>query len=408
MPNNRFFRKAHEILHQMREIRRDFHQHPELGMQEIRTSRIVADYLEKLGLEVQRGVGGTGVVATLHRQKGSKTVALRADLDALPMADKKTVAYASVAKETAHCCGHDGHTAMLLGAATLLCNSSDSLAGSVKFIFQPSEDKVPGGALPMIKAGALKNPQVDAIYSLHLNPEFPEGTVAVKAGYSTISSAGFVLKMIGKGGHVARPHEVVDPVGMAAMVIIAGQAIVPRKVNPLDPAIVAFASVHGGTADNIVPEEVVLSGTIRTLKPEMRQKLAEHLEETARGVAAISGGKYHLTVEMGYPSVFNHPQVVEEFIASASRIIPPERLITLPAASMTGEDVSYFHQKIPGVHWQLGIANPKKGFVHPLHSPFFDFNEEVMPLGAAIHAQCAVDFLRNRQLKPLTWPWAQS
>jgi len=397
MQNNRFFQSAQKLFHQLVEIRRDLHRHPELGMQELRTAKIVADYLERLGLEVKSGVAGTGVVAMLYTQGGAETVSLRADMDALPMADKKEVAYASAVKSAAHCCGHDGHIAMLLGAAGLLCNYQDSLRGNVKFIFQPSEDRMPGGALPMIKAGALKNPGVDGIFSLHLNPEFPEGTVAVKSGYSTISSAGFVLKMIGKGGHVAKPHEVTDPIGMAGMVIVAGQTIVPRRVNPLDPAILAFASVNGGTADNIIPDEVILTGTIRTLKPDMRRKLAELLEETARGIARLNGGGCDLIVEMQYPAVFNHPQMVEEFKASAARIVSEKKVISQESPSMTGEDVSYFHQEVPGVHWQLGIANAEKGFSHPLHSPLFDFNEQVLPIGAAIHAQCAVDFLINRR-----------
>lgn len=393
------------MFHQMVDIRRDLHRHPELGMQEVRTSKIVADYLEKLGLDVKTGVGGTGVTALLSRQKGARTVSLRADMDALPMADKKSVSYASTAKKTAHCCGHDGHTVMLLGAASLLCNDRDSLNGNVKFIFQPSEDKIPGGALPMIQAGALKNPEVSGIFSLHLNPEFPEGTVAVKSGYGTISSAGFTLKMIGKGGHVAKPHEAADPVSMAGMVIVAGQTLVPRRANPLDPAIVAFASVHGGTADNIIPDEVILTGTIRTLKPEMRRELALLLEETARRVARINGGRCDLAVEMQYPAVFNHPQMVDEYKASAAQVVSEKKVISLQTPSMTGEDVSYFHQQVPGVHWQLGIANPEKGFNHPLHSPLFDFNEQVMPLGAAIHAQCAKDFLTNRHHGRLAWPF---
>lgn len=404
MENHHFLQKARDLLHQMREIRRDLHRHPELGMQEKRTSEIVADYLEKSGLDVKRGIGGTGVVATLYSQSGAETVALRADMDALPMADKKDVAFASAVKGIAHCCGHDGHTAMLLGAAKLLCDCSNSLKGNVKFIFQPSEEIVPGGAMPMIKADALNNPEVCGIFSLHLNPEFPEGTVAVKSGYSTISSAGFVLKMIGIGGHVARPHEVIDPIGMAAMVIVAGKALVSSRVNPLDPAILAFASVSGGSADNVIPEEVTLTGTIRTLKPEMRRELAGLLEETARGIARANGGRCDLSVEMQYPSVFNHPQLVDEFRSSAGCIVPAARVIRLQVPSMTGEDVSYFHQRVPGVHWQLGTASSEKKFSYPLHSPLFDFNEQVMPLGAAIHAQCAVDYLNNRGHESLEWP----
>ena len=402
--NPRFLRKAQAIFNQMSEIRRDLHRHPELGLREKRTAGIVADYLQSLGLDVKRGIGGTGVVATLYSQAEADTVSLRADMDALPMTDKKDVAFASAVAGAAHCCGHDGHTAMLLGAARLLCDCSDALQGNVKFIFQPSEEKIPGGALPMIKSGVLKNPAVGGIFSLHLNPEFPQGTVAVKSGYSTISSAGFVLKMIGTGGHVGRPHEVVDPIGMAAMVIVAGKSIVPTSISPHEPAIIAFASVNGGTADNVIPAEVILTGTIRTLKPEMRRELAKILEKTAQGVAKISGGSCELIVEMQYPSVFNHPQMVEEFSASAARMVPAEKVIRLEVPSMTGEDVAYFQQKVPGVHWQLGTANPAKGFSHPLHSPFFDFDEQVLPLGAAIHAQCAVDYLINRRQGPLAWP----
>jgi amidohydrolase len=270
MKINPFLQEAENLFNQMRDIRRDLHQHPELGTQEVRTSRIVADYLNKLGLEVRTGVGGYGVVAMLSTREAENSVALRADMDALPMEEKNSVPYASVKRGVAHCCGHDGHTAILLGAANLLCKFSDSLKGNVKFIFQPSEDKAPGGAIPMIADGVLRDPDVDGIFSLHLYPGLVEGTVGIKSGFSTISSAGFILNMIGKGGHVANPHESVDPVIMAGMVIMAGQTIVSRRINPLDPTIISFCTVHGGTASNIIPEEVVLTGTIRTLKPEKR------------------------------------------------------------------------------------------------------------------------------------------
>lgn len=403
MRKNRFLREAQNVLSQMREIRRDLHRNPEVGMEEIRTSRLVAEYLEDLGIEVKTGVGGTGVIGTIYTKEGGRTVAIRADMDALAMEDKKSVPYASSKRGMAHSCGHDGYTAMLLGTAKILCKFSDCLnKGNVRFVFQPSEDRLPGGAIPMISGGALRNPKVDGIFSLHLDPGFREGLVAVKSGYSTISSAEFVLTMIGKGGHVAYPHRIADPVVMAGMVIVAGQTIVARRVDPLNPTIVAFCSVKGGTANNVVPDEVTLTGTIRTLKPETRDGLARLLEETAQGAAQIGGGDHRLSVEMGYPSVFNHPDMVGEFKNSACKIAGPESVMDVQVPSMTGEDISYFHQKIPGVNWHLGIANPERGFIHPLHSPVFDFNEEVMPLGAAIHAQSAVDFLINRQGRPLT------
>ncbi|UCG04971.1 MAG: amidohydrolase [Desulfobacterales bacterium] len=402
MKPNPFLQEAGSLLNQMREIRRDLHKHPELGMQEIRTSRIVADYLKNLGLDVRTEVGGYGVLALLSTRTGGNTVALRADMDALPLEEKNKVPYASVKRGVAHCCGHDGHTAILLGAANLLCKFSDKLNGNVKFIFQPSEDKAPGGAIPMIADGALRDPDVDGIFSLHLSPELAEGTAGIKSGFSTISSAEFVLKMIGKGCHVASPHESVDPVIMAGMVITAGQTIVSRRINPLDPTIISFCTVQGGTASNIIPEEVTLTGTIRTLKPEKREELADHLDQVAQGVARSSGGTCHLTLKMEYPSVFNHPELTAEFKDSAAKIVPADSVIEMQSPSMTGEDVAYFHQKVPGVHWLLGSANPAMDFTHPLHSPVFDFNEEIMPLGAAIHACCAVDFLRNRQKRPLS------
>jgi len=402
MKHNPFLQEAGNLFGQMRDIRRDLHKHPELGTREVRTSRIVADYLKHLGLEVRTGVGGYGVVGLLSTREADKSVALRADMDALPMEEKISVPYASVKRGVAHCCGHDGHTAILLGAANLLCKFSDSIEGNVKFIFQPSEDKAPGGAIPMIADGVLRDPDVDGIFSLHLYPDLAQGTVGIKPGFSTISSAEFILNIIGKGSHVATPHESVDPVIMAGMVITAGQTIVSRRIDPLDPTIISFCTVHGGTASNIIPEEVTLTGTIRTLNPEKREELASRLDEVAQGVARSCGGTCRLKVKMEYPAVFNHPELVAEFMESAANVVPADNLIDMQSPSMTGEDVSYFHQKVPGAHWLMGTSNPAMNFNYPLHSPFFDFDEKVMPLGAAIHATCAIDFLINRQKRRLS------
>jgi amidohydrolase len=402
MKADQLLKEAGNLLTEMREIRRDLHKHPELGTQEVRTSRIVADYLTSLGLDVKTGIGGYGVVATLSTRAAAKSVALRGDMDAIPVEEKNKVSYASTRPGVAHCCGHDGHTAILLGTANLLCKFSDSLKGNVKFIFQPSEDKSPGGALPMIADGVLRDPDVDGIFSLHLSPYLSEGLVGIKSGLCTISSAEFVMKMIGKGGHVASPHESVDPVTMAGMVIMAGQTIVSRRIDPLDPTIVSFCTVNGGTASNIIPGEVTLTGSIRTLNPDKREALAGQLQQMARGVAHAGGGKCRFTFKMEYPAVFNHPELAAEFRHSAAKIVTAESVIDMQSPSMTGEDVAYFHQKVPGAHWLLGTANSAKNFTHPLHSPFFDFNEEVMPIGVAIHACCAVDFLCNRQKKALS------
>jgi len=383
-------------MSRMREIRRDLHRHPELGTQEVRTSRIVADFLRQLGLEVRTGVGGTGVVATLAAGKEKACVAIRADMDALPVREETGAPYASTRDTVSHCCGHDGHTAILLGTAELLCRFSSLVKGSVKFVFQPSEDKAPGGAAVMIRDGALEHPSVNGIFSLHLSPDLPEGSVGIKSGFCTSSSAEFKLALIGKGCHAAAPHKGIDPIYMAGMFTLAVQTAISRRVNPLEPAVLSVCTIHGGTASNIIPDSVSLSGSIRAADPKKREELAGLVEQTAQGIARSCGGSYKLSVNNEYPSVFNHPGLSSEFKTSAADILAADQIIDLPSISMTGEDVAYFHEKVPGVHWLLGTANPALGFVHPLHSPLFDFNEDVLPLGAAVHACCAVDFLTNR------------
>jgi amidohydrolase len=245
----------------------------------------------------------------------------------------------------------------------------------------------------MIKDGALESPKVDGIFALHLNSNFPQGTVTVKSGYCTASSAGFILKMIGKGGHISTPHRAVDPIMMAGMCIVSLQTIVSRKTDPLEPSVVGFGSVNGGKANNIIPDEVNLSGTLRTVRPEDRKKLAEQLEQVVEGVAQICGGEYALDVNMEYPAVRNYEEMVRGLKRAAEKVLNSGRIITQEQAIMGGEDVSYFFQKVPGVLWFLGTSNPDKGFIHPHHSPLFDFDENVMPLGAAIHAQSVMDFL---------------
>lgn len=399
---NLFLKEAQDISEDMMSWRRDFHHHPELGMKEFRTAGVIADFLKELGLEVKTGVGGTGVIGILSGNSSGKTVALRADIDALPMEDKKTVPYASANPGIAHSCGHDANTAILMGAAKALSRHSDLINGNVKFIFQPSEDTTPGGALPMIKDGALENPSVDYFFASHLAPRFPEGTVNVKRDYCSIAGSGFILKMIGKGGHISRPQFVTDPVLMAGMVIMAAQTIVSRRIDPVDPTILGFASVNGGTADNIIPDMVTLTGSIRSLRPEARQELAGILEQTARGVAESIGGRCELELNLHYPSVYNHPVLVDLFKEAAAQAVGADRVVETLYPNMGGEDSSYFQQRVPGAYWWLGTNNAEAGYDHPLHSSLFDFDEKaVMPVGAAVHAQTAVDCLNACPEAPL-------
>lgn len=390
---NRFLTDAKIIQAELGEIRRDLHRHPETGMTETRTARIVADYLKGLGLSVREGVGGTGVVGLLYGQRKTRTVAFRADMDALPMTDRTAGEHRSRIDGKAHACGHDGHTAMLLGAAALLRRGAETLEGNVKFIFQPSEERLPGGALPMIRDGVLDTPRVDGLFTCHVHPGVPQGSVMVTPGYCTVSSAGFTLEVIGKGGHVALPHQAVDPIVMAADCINAAQTIISRRTDPLDSIILAFGTIHGGTANNIIPDTVTLEGTIRALSPKQRDRVVAMFRETVEATARKHGGDFRLDVRMEYPSVYNALGMVSILREAAAKVVGASRVICTERPFMGGEDVAYFHERIPGAFWFMGTGNPDMGFDHPLHSPLFDFDETVLSLGAAIHAQCAADFL---------------
>lgn len=398
---NRYLDAAHEVLETMRSLRRDLHKHPELGMQETRTARLIADRLETLGLEVKTGVGGTGVVGLLRASgKGktpARTVALRADIDALPMQDLKQTPYASENPGIAHSCGHDAHTAIQLGVAEILSRETDDLPGNVKFIFQPSEDTLPGGAVPMIQAGVLENPRVDAIFSLHLYPQFEEGTVAFKPGKASTSSTSFTLTLEGVGGHVSMPHKVVNPLLMAALIMTNSQSMLPKCLAPGEPLILEFASIHGGTVGNIVPPEVVLKGGIRVSSPELLEGMIGRFDRLNRAVVESAGGDYSLELESGYPTIVNDPGLGELWRNSAAEVIGADNVIEHDRIMTGGDDAAYFQQKVPGVYWWLGIRNEEKGFGQPLHSPYFDFNEDVLAIGAAVQAQVVFDYLQERR-----------
>ena len=380
-------------LETLRAIRRDIHKHPELGMQETRTAALVAEHLRDLKIEVQTGVAGTGVVGLLRGGEQGKTVALRADIDALAMEELSDCPYASQNPGVAHTCGHDAHTAIQLGAAMLLAERRDSIAGNVKFIFQPSEDTLPGGALPMIEAGVLKKPRVDAIFSLHLYPQFEQGTVVVKSGAATHCSVSFTLTIRGTGGHVGMPDKVLNPLLLAALVMTNTQSQIPKGLVPGESLIFEFASIHGGTVCNIVPPEVVLKGGIRVPSAKLLEQLTRRFETLIRGVVEPAGGSFTLEMQSGYPAILNDPQLVSLWKQAAAKVLGEQQVIEYDRIMTAGDDAAYFQQRVPGVYWWLGIANAAEGFDQPLHSPHFDFDEEVLTVGAAVQAQAVMDFL---------------
>ena len=391
--SNEFLEKALENLETLRSIRRDIHKHPELGMQETRTAALIAEHLRDLKIQVQTGVAGTGVVGLLRGGKQGKTVALRADIDALAMQELNDSPYASENPGVAHTCGHDAHTAIQLGAAMLLAERREALAGNAKFIFQPSEDTLPGGALPMIEAGVLKKPGVDAIFSLHLYPQFEQGTVAVKSGAASASSISFTLTIRGTGGHVGMPHKVLNPLLLAALVMTSSQSLMPKNLAPGEPLIFEFASIHGGTVGNIVPPQVVLKGGIRVSSAKLLEQMTGRFESLIRGVVEPAGGSYTLQMQTGYPTIVNDAQLVSLLKRSAAKVVGQEQVIEYDKIMTAGDDAAYFQQQVPGVYWWLGIANAAAGFDQPLHSPHFDFDEEVLAVGAAVQTQAVLDFL---------------
>jgi amidohydrolase len=385
--------EARGLLPELASLRRELHRHPELGGQERRTAALIAERLQRLGLEVRTGVAGTGVVGLLHARAGAPAIALRADIDALPVEEANDVPYRSAVPGVSHACGHDGHTVIQLGAAELLCRHAAELSGSVLFLFQPSEDTLPGGALAMLRAGVLEDPPVRGILSLHLNPRFPQATVAVKEGWATCSSLGFRMRFIGRGGHVAEPSEVVNPLLLAARLIEEAEALRQELSGEAEPLILAFASVHGGTAANVIPETVQLSGSLRAPTPELLADALERFRRLARAVSEPAGARFELELEEGYPPVFNDPGLTARLREAAAAVVGADRVAALQRVLATGDDVAYFHQRVPGVYWQLGTGDPARGYAHPLHSPRFDFDEELLALGAAIQARAAWELM---------------
>jgi len=376
----------------MVELRRSFHMHPELGMEETRTAGIVAEELEKLGIEIETGVGGTGVVGVLRGNKQGKTIAIRADMDALPIEDRKNVDYASKVEGKMHACGHDGHTAILLGTAMLLSEMRGRINGTVKFIFQPAEEG-PGGAAPMIKDGAMKDPEVDAIIGLHLFTDMPTGKIGIRYGATNAATDSFEIKIAGSGGHGAAPHRAVDAITMSAQVVSALQTIVSREINPLDSAVLTIGTIKGGYRYNVICPEVELTGTVRTLRPETRDLMPKRIEEILEGIVGGMRGSFEFRYHHGYPQVVNDERTVDLVANSARELLGDDGVVTIPEASMGGEDFSYFAQVAPGCFFRLGAGNVSKGCNYPGHHPMYNFDEDAMPVGVAVFANVVFNYL---------------
>lgn len=375
--------------------RRMFHMKPELSYTEAETSRFIADRLQEWGLEVRTGVGGHGVTGLLRGGKPGPTVALRADMDALPIQDEKQCEYASQVAGIMHACGHDGHISALLLAARSFAALREELPGSVLFLFQPAEEQSPGGALPMIEAGALDG--VDAIYGVHLWTPFPAGTVASAAGALMASADEFVIEIAGRGGHGGLPHEAVDSIVAASHLVVNLQTIVSRNINPAEPAVVSIGSIHAGQAFNVIAERCVLNGTARSFNEQVREEIQQRIGQMAEQTCALFGAKAKIDYIWGYPPVVNPEAEANRFFKVAEREFGESRVMKSPLI-MAGEDFAYYLKKIPGCFMFVG-AGAEQNAVYPHHHPKFDIDERAICQSAILLSQMALDFLAEAQAR---------
>jgi amidohydrolase len=383
--------EAQELFPYTRDLRRDFHRHPELGLQEHRTAKIVAEELKKLDLDVKTGIGETGVVALLEGAKPGPVVLMRVDMDALPMEEESDAEYASENPGVMHACGHDGHVAMGLTIAKMLHAHRDELAGTVKLVFQPAEEG-DGGAEKMVQDGVLENPRPDYSLSLHVWNEQPLSWFGITQGPIMASAGAFKITVRGKGGHGAVPHQAVDPIFASSQIISALQGIVSRNTPPLDSAVVSVCSIHGGTAFNIIPPEVELQGTIRTFKPEIRTMVVERLHETADNTAQALGCEVNIKHEDITPAVINDPDLAEQIADLAAEMFP-DSTIALDSQTMGAEDMAFMMEDFPSCYFLIGSANAEKGLNAPHHHPRFDFDEQALTNGVALMSAAVMSLL---------------
>ncbi|WJH29680.1 M20 family metallopeptidase [Paenibacillus sp. CC-CFT742] len=391
MEQTSLFELAKQLQPKLTNWRRDFHRHPEIGYEEIRTSGIVAEHLESLGLEVTRHVGRTGVVGLLRGETDGPTIALRADMDALPIQDQKSAEYRSQVEGKAHLCGHDAHTTILMGAAELLTGLGRPKSGNIKFVFQPAEEGL-AGARAMIQDGVLENPKVDAIAGLHVTPGQDIGTVGVSKGVAFASADRLVIRVFGKGGHAARPHEGIDAIAVSAQVITALQNIASRLVDPLEPVVVTIGKITGGYMGTAIAPEVEMIGTVRTLSPTLRERMPAWIEQVVSGVCASFGAGHEVVYGDGYPVVVNDHAMVDLLTETVDGLDWAKGWSSIPP-STGGEDFAFYCEQIPGVFFRLGSGNEDERTRYPLHHPMFDLDETAMPYGVGMLSSIALEFL---------------
>ncbi|TDX50953.1 M20 metallopeptidase family protein [Orenia marismortui] len=380
-----------EIEDELISIRRDLHQYPELGFQEYRTSQKIIDFLNGLGIEVRK-VAKTGVIGLLDCGEGP-TIALRADIDALPIEEKTDVSYKSKIKEVMHACGHDGHTAILLATAKVLRKFKDKLSGKIKFIFQPAEEG-PGGAEPLVKAGVLDNPKVDHIFGLHIEESLPTGVIGIQPKTGSAAADEIDITIKGKGGHAAAPHQGVDAILVASQVINALQTIISRQINPHQSVVISLGTIKGGYKRNVIADQVEITGTIRTTSPNLRNMIPEMIEHIIKGITLSQRAGYELDYRFGYPVLINSSELVKEVKEVILDIPYVDNIRYISQPSMGAEDFAYYLQQISGIFFRLGAADSSEEY-YPGHHPKFNFDEKALKVGVALFVYITLNIIKD-------------
>jgi amidohydrolase len=376
-------------------VRRDIHRHPELAFEEQRTAEKARDWLQGLGLELQSGIAGTyGLVATLDTGRPGHTLLIRADMDALPIAEETGAEYVSETRGVMHACGHDAHVACVLGAAKLLVERRHALRGRLKFLLQPAEEKPPGGAKVLIEQGNILD-GVDAALALHVYPPLLVGQIGFRPGVLLGYSDRFTVHIHGVGGHAARPHQTVDAVAAAVQVYQALQYLVSRENDPLHPLVITIGALHAGTVANVIPNEAVLLGTVRSLDVEVNTSLPERLERVVAGVCQATRARYTFDFVRGYPAMVNDEVLTQQAIDSVGALLGVQNIAHIPTPQLGGEDFAFFSQRVPSLMFRLGVRNEARGMVHGVHTSRFDLDEDALPIGAAALACVAMDYVQR-------------
>lgn len=373
-------------------LRRRFHQYPEIGHLEKRTTAQLKKELQKLGLKIVDRRTPTGLWAELDTGRPGPVVAVRTDIDALPVTEQTGLPYASKIEGTMHACGHDVHMAVLVGAARLLCRFKDDLVGRIKFICQPAEEIPPGGARPLIKAGVLKNPKVDTILALHVDPTLPVGAIGLRDGASMASVYDFDLKIIGRSGHAALPHNTIDTIPIAAEIITAMQQLISRKVDPVQAAVITFGTIRAGGTRNIIAGEAIIEGTARSLDPALSKKLPRLIKKTAVDIGRAFGARVEVISVADYPVLKSDSRVNKAISQAFRRVFPAGKVYNIPEV-LGGEDFACYLEQTPGAMFRLGVGNKKIGADKPWHHPEFTIDEKAIPAGYITMAAAVAELL---------------